>query len=65
VDTGLFIRMVRKAYFGMPDGSVVVKDAWVPRWEIWDYKKNWLLQRSIIQEIKIFFIKFGIPPNYK
>jgi ribose 5-phosphate isomerase A len=27
VDTGLFIRMVRKAYFGMPDGSVVVKDA--------------------------------------
>lgn len=26
VDTGLFIGMAKKAYFGMPDGSVFVKD---------------------------------------
>lgn len=26
VDTGLFIGMAKKAYFGMPDGSVVERD---------------------------------------
>lgn len=26
IDTGLFIRMATKAYFGMPDGSVVEKE---------------------------------------
>lgn len=27
VDTGLFIKMAKQAYFGMPDGSVIVKKA--------------------------------------